>query len=160
MNTHIQRGKSAGQRFKEKTRHAGECIEWTSALGSRGYGVFYVSKERPAVFAHRYALEQKLGRPIADGLFAMHSCDNPKCVNPDHLSEGSNSENQMDASRKGRNARGERNGGGGKLTEAQVLEILRNRGVTSGPEEARRHSVSRHVVNAIRRRQLWRHVNG
>jgi hypothetical protein len=46
--------------------------------------------------AHRYALALKLGRPILPGLMACHHCDNPSCVNPDHLYEGTASDNMQD----------------------------------------------------------------
>ena len=45
---------------------------------------------------HRLALERKLGRPIKPGFFALHLCDNKSCVNPDHLYEGTDKDNQQD----------------------------------------------------------------
>jgi len=149
-----QRGKSAEVRFAEKHTVGLGCWLWKSAIGSRGYGVFYLSKYRPAVFAHRYALEKKLGRPIGDGLMAMHSCDNPACVNPAHLSEGTNSANMLDASRKGRIACGERNGGGGKLTTEQASAI--KRALRGGKHLAEKYGVSYGTVKAIRRGQIWK----
>jgi hypothetical protein len=47
-------------------------------------------------YAHRHALALKLGRPIGDGLMALHTCDNPSCVLPDHLYEGTARDNSRD----------------------------------------------------------------
>lgn len=100
----------------------------------------------------------KIGGPIPDGMLVMHSCDNEWCVNPEHLRAGTNSENLLDASRKGRIARGERNGGGGKLSESAARQILNTKGVTGPSEAARRFGVSTQTVKAIRRGRIWRHL--
>lgn len=56
--------------------------------------------------AHRYALHVHLKRPLKEGCVVMHSCDNPSCVNPEHLSEGTQKENIEDCRSKGRMVRG------------------------------------------------------
>jgi len=74
------------------------CWEWNGKLLA-GYGVFrWNSKQQKA---HRASYEQYKGA-IPDGYFVCHSCDNPKCVNPDHLWVGTQSDNIKDAVRKGR----------------------------------------------------------
>lgn len=77
-----------------------ECWEWTGTRSPAGYGSFYLAGTVRS--AHRAALEMKLGRPIAEGLFACHACDTPWCVNPSHLWEGSAKDNVDDMWRKGR----------------------------------------------------------
>lgn len=52
--------------------------------------------------AHRYALSVHLRRPLDEGCVVMHSCDNPSCVNPEHLSEGTQVESMKDCKEKGR----------------------------------------------------------
>ena len=71
------------------------CWPWQGAT-SGGYGSFDHNG------AHRFALEIKLGRPIAPGLFACHTCDNPPCCNPLHLFEGTHQDNVDDRQAKGR----------------------------------------------------------
>jgi hypothetical protein len=160
MNTHGQRSKTIAERFEEKVdRSSGVCWLWTSAIGTRGYGIFWVGGGRGSAFAHRFAFEMaNPGVPMLPGALVMHSCDNPRCVNPAHLSLGSNSDNLMDASAKGRIARGERNGGGKKLTELQVRDILSSRAYLGCNKAAEKHGVSTQTIKAIRRGRIWKHV--
>ena len=50
----------------------------------------------------RIVLEKKLGRPIQDGYFALHKCNNRGCINPDHIYEGNRSQNMLDSYNAGR----------------------------------------------------------
>lgn len=79
----------------------GDCWEWTGAsIQKDGRGIFWLDGKNQ--IASRVALGFHLGRPVPDGLFACHSCDNPACCNPDHLWEGNNTQNIHDARAKGR----------------------------------------------------------
>jgi hypothetical protein len=77
-----------------------ECWFWTGAKRDGGYGMFYDGNR--SVQAHRFALELRLGKPIGGGMVACHHCDNPPCVNPNHLFMGTRSDNSRDSMRKGR----------------------------------------------------------
>jgi hypothetical protein len=66
-----------------------------------GYGKIARTRGKP-VFAHRVAYEEMVG-PIEAGSYVLHKCDNPSCVNPDHLFTGSAKDNWLDARSKGRN---------------------------------------------------------
>ena len=91
---------------------ANDCWEWMGNLWNNGYGrfCFSVNGNLTTIGAHRFSYEINSGEPISKGLFVYHQCDNPKCVNPSHLFLGTNSDNLLDASKKGRTATGKRNG--------------------------------------------------
>jgi hypothetical protein len=77
----------------------GPCWEWGGMRDKNGYGRISVNKV-PAL-AHR-VMYRESGRVIPEGLGLLHACDNPPCINPDHLSPGTHLENMQDAARKGR----------------------------------------------------------
>jgi hypothetical protein len=79
------------------------CWHWTGTIAPSGYGVLWHGTKQIA--AHRFSYEHHL-HPIPEGLFVCHQCDVRRCVNPAHLWLGTQSDNMLDASRKGRTQRG------------------------------------------------------
>lgn len=91
---------SMQDRFEAKVSpvpHAG-CWLWTGAETGTGYGAFWAHGERRA---HRVSYRLYKG-PIPNGMVVCHRCDTPLCVNPEHLFLGTQRDNMLDASRKGR----------------------------------------------------------
>ena len=98
-NGHRFRHMTPEERFWAKVDKRDGCWGWTGSGTKFGYGNFYVNNKM--VRAHRFSYELHKG-PVPNGHFVMHTCDNPKCTNPEHLEVGTNQENIKDMRRKGR----------------------------------------------------------
>jgi len=100
-----------------------KCWEWNKP-NTRGYGEYYIGNYR-FERAHRFSYKIYKGK-IPKGLCVCHTCDNPKCVNPDHLWLGTVKENNQDCIKKERHKYkshpGEENFRA-KLTEKEVIDI-------------------------------------
>ncbi len=93
--------------FWMKVKKTNYCWEWTACRHKQGYGKFFIRKRKENINkeykAHRLSYELVNGR-IPNGMVVRHSCDNPPCVNPDHLSIGTQRQNMMDCIERGRHA--------------------------------------------------------
>ncbi len=153
-------------RFNSRVQQGEGCWVWAGATHKepKPYGVFYAAGRN--WLAHRVAWRLAYG-VVPDGLFVCHHCDNHRCVRPDHLFVGTNSENILDASGKKRlfgqrptdvTVRGERHGIA-KLNEAAVrqLRALHATGVRV-TSLARMFGVSRRAIDFAVSRETWGHV--
>jgi hypothetical protein len=83
-----------------------ECWPWKAGKNSRQYGAFVI--ERVQFLTHRISYSIKASSDLRDR-DVLHSCDNPPCCNPRHLSDGTQADNAADMVSKGRSTWGEKN---------------------------------------------------
>lgn len=127
------------------------CWTWIGGKDNHNYGVFQVAVgdiDR----AHRAAWRLFRGE-IPDGLWVLHKCDSPSCVNPDHLFIGTNADNVADKMRKGRHAEGNKTHckRGHSLAADNVYSVQSPRGTRRMCKECLR--VRGRVYDAVRRRR-------
>lgn len=135
------------------------CWTWTAFKDRNGYGK--ITFNNKIYLAHRLAFLLEYGC-LPGKLLVCHSCDNPSCVNPDHLFIGTMADNMADRDRKGRgNPRRGSDNGASKLKESDVVEIRRltNCGL-SKLDIASRFGVHRSLISLILLGKLWKHVLG
>jgi hypothetical protein len=138
------------------------CIEWpfTRVPGPRPYG--QVQYQQRLWLTHRLSFTLHSG-PIPEGMQVCHRCDNPPCVNPNHLFLGTRRDNMQDSVSKGRNfvPRGNSNKKS-KLTEDDIRYIRENHVPMTrnkGPKPlAMKFGVSVGTIVCIVRRQAWKHI--
>lgn len=86
------------------TKTESGCWEWKGCrIKGRGYGIVkrFVDGKKKYRKVHRVAYELAIG-PVPEGLMVCHHCDNPPCINPEHLFAGTGSDNMSDCVKKGR----------------------------------------------------------
>ena len=132
------------------------CIEATGYADKDGYRFKRVDGKLER--AHRYAYEQHNGS-IPAGVVVMHTCDNPACINPEHLVAGTHQDNMTDKVSKSRQKRGE-NDSRGKLTETQVKQIRCHslNGLTA-LLLAKMFGVGDMTIHRVITNKLWSHVS-
>lgn len=157
-------------RFWSYVHKTKTCWLWTGASLKKGYG--RIKRGRKIVLAHRLSFELHKGE-IPAKMLVCHRCDNPRCVNPDHLYLGTIADNSRDAAVKGLIVSGddhwsrttpERLSVGEErynaiLTESLVREIRRR--YDSGERIyliAKRYGLHENTVTRAARRESWKHV--
>lgn len=129
---------------------------WELYRGNRA-GYAWLKSGGSKIAAHVLAWQEANGRTVPTGLVVMHSCDNPRCVNPEHLSVGTHRDNVLDAVRKGRN----NTFGRQKLNAEQVMQIRAL--VKQGMRQklvAAQFGVTPNNISCIVRRVSWGHLDG
>lgn len=145
------RRRNAQERFETKTKkNANGCWLWEGAKLKNGYGMMWA--EGKPIYAHRYSLEQKLGRKMIPGMDACHSCRNRHCVAPHHLREGTRKENNADKIRDGTLVMGEA-APNTYLIEEEVRAIRESD--LPAKEVAQQMMIPISTVYRIRERRSW-----
>lgn len=132
------------ERFWSKVKKTDSCWLWTAKTDG-GYGRFWY--EGRLVGAHRFSW--LLANDEMPSLHVLHKCDNPLCVNPDHLFLGTDKDNHLDRDIKGKNGRA-------ILTQDQVKDIINSQEKQN--KLAERYGVHESQISRIKRNKAWRHV--
>lgn len=138
------------ERFWSKVDKTTSCWEWIGCK-VRGYGQF--GFEGKVQYAHRVSWKLLNGDPL--DLKVLHKCDNPSCVNPNHLFLGTQKENIDDMLSKNRQVKGEQKPDV-KLTKKQVLEIRHSK--LSQRKLSKLYNVCPSHVWHIKNHKKWKHV--
>ena len=151
------------ERFWKKVEKTESCWLWTGANTKKGYGRFKIKAKLHS--PHRVSLSLSIGSICLDKQ-VCHKCDNPSCVRPDHLFEGTRSDNMKDAFSKGRLpgftvhiSRAGESSQNSKLTENQVREIkkrLANKEKAS--VIAKDYTIHERTISNIKLNKTWNSV--
>lgn len=152
--------KSDERRFWAKVEISGDdqCWSWKASTTHNGYG--QVRFDGTMKRAHRISWILAKG-PIPPGMLVCHSCDNRRCVNPNHLWLGSAADNTRDMLKKGRDGHGVLRGErvyGSKLTEEDVRDIRAWREFVPNYVLADLFGISLVSISCVINRKTWSHV--
>jgi hypothetical protein len=132
------------------------CVEWTGPRNRKGYGVtknknspIRSCRSRSSTTAHRAAWIERYG-PVPAGIHVAHACDNPSCVNTDHLFLATPLENVKDTLEKGRRRYC-------ILNPEKVRDIRASSLRTKTLAEI--YKISPCIISAVRNRKRWQHVH-
>jgi hypothetical protein len=142
------------ERFLRHVNKSDKCWIWVGCKVGNGYGHF--RNDSGLILAHRFSYQSYIG-PIPKDMNVLHSCDNPSCVNPEHLSLGTHTQNMRDMWSKGRNThKGEKNTKA-KLSWEKVSKMrnMYNSGKYSQKELSIIFGVVRSVICGIVTNKLW-----
>lgn len=132
-----------------------DCIEWVGSKTNQGYGVIRLPWAGLHKLAHRVAYENHHKVILTRDQHVLHSCDNPACINVNHLRIGDQRQNNKDRDLRGRQARGTRNGRA-VISEEHARHILESS--DSAAKLSKLYGVNKKQINRIRRGERWAHL--
>lgn len=135
-----------------------ECWKWKKNIIKNGYGQWAINRRKVSVHRLSFAITNDIDlKEIQDCI--LHHCDNRSCVNPNHLYNGTLSQNSLDREARNRSNRplGEKHYRA-KLTAVKVLEIRELVKEKSKKELAVMYNVHEEQIRRIALRQSWRHL--
>lgn len=127
------------------------CWNWIRSKDKDGYG--WTARSTGTCKAHRLSFSTFID-DLLPGMQILHSCDNPSCINPEHLRQGTLMDNMLDAIKRGRH---------GKRAKFNATEVNKIRaefadGKATQAELAKRYEVNPSTISNICTRDTWRHV--
>lgn len=131
------------------------CWDWNGSCDKNGYAQLYNGSTKAK--GHRVSYQIHKGI-IPEGMEVCHTCDNPKCTNPDHLWLETKKENNDDKVKKGRSCKGE-DKPNSKLKDEDVREIRKMLGFGIPKAHiSRKYNVTFMTISYISKGKTWRHV--
>jgi hypothetical protein len=131
------------------------CWEWKLRRDKDGYASINLGGNRERCSRISYQIYKG---QIPNKMLVCHTCDNPPCVNPDHLFIGTHKDNMDDMVSKGKNKKGTNNGRH-KLNNNMIKEIKKLYPIKSMPTLAKMYNVSVVNISSIIRGKIWKHVS-
>lgn len=129
------------------------CVIWPGYRRRDGYGILHVKGCK--ILAHRAMFEAFTGKRLRDVDVLLHSCDNPSCVNPDHLRAGTQADNVADCKEKGRQSRGEKRWSA-KITEAVAAMVRLEKSELTQREIGVKYGLSQSQIHRILTNKNWK----
>ena len=135
-----------------------DCIDYQGCKDKYGYGI--KGRYSKSYKAHRlaYCDDKKIHISEIDGMVILHICDNTSCINPKHLKVGTHQDNMDDMVSKNRQPKGCYKVNA-KLTEKDVLEIIRLSKFNTQKTLAKMFNLSQPHVSKIINGKKWKYLS-
>lgn len=147
-------------RLKKYSEYQGECLIWISKSVYPNFGYGCISYRGKPIAAHRASYLAFIGE-IPKGKWVLHKCDNPKCINPNHLFLGTCKDNVIDMTKKGRGINKIGIEHGNSIFNEKDIDNIRYQyytGMCSINKLRKKYDCSLFAIHSIVTRQTWKHI--